>query len=313
MRLAIYKTITLVSLLFLILLLGLQIVFSDNDNLYNSVVKGNVRKVKKFIENGADVNVTDQKGQTPLHQIAGGGFIQLKSKNLFRRLRGCRIAAGYHVAPDICLEIANLLIDNGADIHVKDYRGRTPLHETGRSKNSEVAKFLIASGADVNAKDDFGQTPLLYALDTDMLCPFGGMEVLKLLIENGADVNATDKEHETPLHKTVLSVFGIGIYIKSVDDVCEIIDLLLKKGANINAIDKKGNTPLHTLTDWAKGIDGGDDFVEIADVCQIVELLIKNGANFSAKNNWGETPLTLALEAGKTEIAELLRRHGAKE
>mgnify|MGYP005641627391 CR=1 FL=1 len=31
------------------------------------------------------------------------------------------------------------------------------------------------------------------------------------------------------------------------------------------------------------------------------------------KESNGQTPLTLALEEGKTEIAELLRRHGAKE
>ncbi len=310
MKLAMYKKITLVSLLLLILLLGLQIVFSNNDDLYSSVVKGNVRKVKKFIKRGADINVTDQKGQTALHQIAGGGFIQMRSRNPFVRFNPFnkrKMGWGTHVDPDICLTIAKLLIANGADIHAKDFYGHTPLHRTGRSRNSEVAKLLITSGADVNAKDDSGQTPLLFSLK---LCTYG-FEVPKVLIDNGADVNATDWKGDTPLHKTVLSVYAIRIYIKSVDDVCEMIDLLLKKGANINAINKRGNTPLHKVIDWAIDYDTS---IEIdADVGQVVEFLIKNGADLNAENNQGQTPLTLALEAGKTEIVELLRRHGAEE
>ncbi len=307
MKLAMYKKITLVSLLLLILLLGLQIVFSNNDDLYSSVVKGNVRKVRKFIKRGADINVTDQKGQTPLHRIAGGGFIQDKEKNLFRRLRGWKVASGRFVEPDICLEIAKLLIDNGADIHAKDFYGHTPLHKTGRSRNSEVAKLLITSGADVNAKDDSGQTPLLFSLKLGTY----GFEVPKVFIDNGADVNATDCQGDTPLHETVLSVYAIRIFIKSVDDVCEMIDLLLKKGANINAINKSGNTALHEVIDWAIDFDTS---IEIdADIGHIVQFLIKNGANLNAENNQGQTPLTLALEADKSELVELLRQLGAKE
>jgi len=310
MKLAAYKTITLISLLLLILLLGLQIVFSNNDDLYSSVVKGNVRKVRKFIKRGDDINVTDQKGQTPLHQIAGGGFIQMRPRNPFVRFNPFnkrQLAGGTHVAPDICLTIAKLLIANGADIHAKDFYGHTPLHKTGWTRNSEVAKLLITSGADVNAKDNYGQTPLLFSLKLGTY----GFEVPKVLIDNGSNVNAADCQGDTPLHKTVLSVYAIRIFIKSVDDICEMIDLLLKKGADINAINKSGNTALHEVIDWAIDFDTS---IEIdADIGQIVQFLIKNGANLNAENNQGQNPLTLALEAGKTEITELLRKHGAKK
>ena len=43
----------------------------------------------------------------------------------------------------------------------------------------------------------------------------------------------------------------------------------------------------------------------------MIEWLLARGANVNAKNYEGKTPLTAALEGGKTEVAERLRRQGA--
>ena len=45
----------------------------------------------------------------------------------------------------------------------------------------------------------------------------------------------------------------------------------------------------------------------------MVELLIAKGAYVNARNGDGRTPLSYAQEKGYTKIAELLRKHGAKE
>ncbi|MDP7135593.1 MAG: ankyrin repeat domain-containing protein, partial [Planctomycetota bacterium] len=45
---------------------------------------------------------------------------------------------------------------------------------------------------------------------------------------------------------------------------------------------------------------------------EVVELLIANGADVNAKDDNGETSLNWAIFKGKTETADLLRKHGGK-
>jgi ankyrin repeat protein len=48
----------------------------------------------------------------------------------------------------------------GADIHVKDKYGLTPLHFASRNGHLEVVKYLKSVGADINAKNNNSWTPL---------------------------------------------------------------------------------------------------------------------------------------------------------
>ena len=43
-----------------------------------------------------------------------------------------------------------------------------------------------------------------------------------------------------------------------------------------------------------------------------IELLIANGANVNAKDEAGKTPLDKAIYKERTEITDLLRKHGGK-
>ena len=45
---------------------------------------------------------------------------------------------------------------------------------------------------------------------------------------------------------------------------------------------------------------------------EVAELLIAKGADVNAKNAIDEAPLDLAIENDKTELADLLRKHGGK-
>ena len=46
---------------------------------------------------------------------------------------------------------------------------------------------------------------------------------------------------------------------------------------------------------------------------QVLEVMLENGADAKVKSHKGWTSLCLAKKKGQTEIAELLREHGAKE
>ena len=58
--------------------------------------------------------------------------------------------------------MVRLLIERGANVRVRDYTGRTPLHWTS---SIEAAKLLLGAGANINALDDGGNTPLDIARD----------------------------------------------------------------------------------------------------------------------------------------------------
>ena len=61
------------------------------------------------------------------------------------------------------------LLDNGADVNMKNMSGQTPLHRAARENAAAVAKILIDNGAEVNAKvekgDYVGWTPMDVAID----------------------------------------------------------------------------------------------------------------------------------------------------
>ena len=61
------------------------------------------------------------------------------------------------------VEIARLLLQNGADVNARDDNGFTPLHIAAMHGHVDILHLLVEYGADLEAQDNIGRRTLYYA------------------------------------------------------------------------------------------------------------------------------------------------------
>lgn len=74
-----------------------------------------------------------------------------------------------------------------------DNEGNTPLHRTAESDRDDIANILLDRGAEIEALDWQASTPLHVAASCN------AVRVSTLLVKNGANIKALDSEGRTPL------------------------------------------------------------------------------------------------------------------
>ena len=166
----------------------------------------NMKVVNCLLQNGANVDLQDEDGQTAL----------------FHALRNKGIPFG----------ILSSLVKNGANLNTRrKYDKCTPLMSVTQScgiYEEQLVTWLVENGADVDLQDKDGLTALHYACKTDNSC-----EVVSCLIKNGANINACTGNKVTPLMRAAK---------KGNSDV---VSLLIAHGANVDLQDKDGDTAFH--------------------------------------------------------------------
>ena len=76
-----------------------------------------------------------------------------------------------------------LLLEEGANLDVRDRWGTPALHAAVSTQNAEAVKLLLVHGANVEALDSAGLSALCLA------CVYGSSEIVKLLLADNADLN----------------------------------------------------------------------------------------------------------------------------
>ena len=258
--------------------------------------QGNLALTRILVEAGADIELADANGITPLiNAILNHSVVNVN-----------RSGKSDHLA------IAQYLVEAGANVNAVDWFGQTPLWASVDMRNLEFSvtqtsnrvdreaaftliESLLAAGAEPNPRirefpperrfiagtgfngwvDMTGQTPFLRAAIA------GDLRVLHLLLEYGADPNMATVGGTTPLMVAAGVSWALAeTYDEGPEALLETVQLTHALGNDINAVNSMGLRAIHGAANR-----GSND---------IIEYLAANGALLDVADNEGRTPVRWA-------------------
>ena len=308
--------------------------------LIDATEEGHHDCVKKLVEQGADVNVADEHGETALMKAV-------------------------KVRCESCFEY---LLESGADVNKTNEMGKTALMFAVKNNQSRFVKMLIRVGAEVNASDVEDNTSLVCAilsghyLCVDLLLKAGAtikpadvevygnsallaavnqnqVALVRVLTEAGADLNLTDERNNTLLHiaaeqcdpEIMQILLAAGADLNSAlteaigNNHPQCVDLLIKAGADVNLC---GDSVFHKAIAMGYSscvkllIEAGVDVSHSTySECLLhalknrsftcFKLLLEAGANVNTLNSNGASAVYYAAKVGQDRCVVMLLKAGA--
>mmetsp|Transcript_10080 Transcript_10080/g.21656 ORF Transcript_10080/g.21656 Transcript_10080/m.21656 type:complete len:557 (+) Transcript_10080:67-1737(+) len=141
-----------------------------------------LKGMELLIEKGANVNILDAYGRSPLH-LACENNSNASPSSL------CAPDENYHLHHN-CMK---LLLAKGANTNIRDAYGRTPLHIAAKVGCIECIRLLLDHGARTDVQDNEGNTALHIAAGV------GNLEVMSELSPTCFEDNHSSVEFVSPL------------------------------------------------------------------------------------------------------------------
>ena len=287
--------------------------------------KGEIDLVQKLLEAGADPNVTDEFGFTPLMRAVvstsksdittdvvfsiitalcnskcsvNASFVP--SKPFDSKIQYCEGSTALHMAIDklkddrLCVQA---LVDNGAALDARDVHGRTPLHIASIRGYHHLIKLLAPSPESFHFKDNDGCTPLYYAFK------YSHLECIRKFLVQAPDVisdlmKVANNDGTTPLCVRTGSG-GTILHVACQKGDETLVQKLLEAGVDPNVTDKFDTTPLSVRT------GSGGTILHVA--CEkgeidLVQKLLEAGADPNVTDEFSFTPLSVRTGSGGTVL-----------
>lgn len=172
--------------------------------------RSKVKIAELFLKKGVEASVRTKTGMTPLHLAVTKGLpkvvkLLLTNNAEVNTIENISLETPLHKAcENLHADIAQMLLDNGADVTARKKNGKTALHEVvlntdfdfteaNAKSTSDLVARLLDAGCDVNVQDYEGKTPLHGA------CSALNYVGAQVLLHNGADINLEDDSGKAPL------------------------------------------------------------------------------------------------------------------
>ena len=264
--------------------------------------------VELLIDRGASLASVDSDGVSPVLYAAIEGHRDVVELLIEK---GAEVDIFSAAALGDTSAVERLLLERPERIHGRTTAGRTSLHA---ARSVEVAEVLINAGADLEAVDDYGSTPLRWICATgrykdvrDLLmrrgaradvpnifaaCIFGDLAAAKRFVATDPAVVHQRSPVSSPIDPTSRGDTPLYEAARRGEDA--IVELLLTSGADVNARhEANGATALHASA--------------AAGHLSTALLLLDGGADASARDSeFNTTPADWARSFQHDAVAERL-------